>query len=86
LREADALHFIRPSLELLPEVQRTGDIFFPQRWMDAALWGHRSPAAARIVRDFLSRHSGTGRPDLVQRLQWTVLTAADDLFRVSALE
>ena len=81
LRAAEAVRFIQPSLELLPEVQRTGDIFFPQRWMDAALWGHRSPEAAGIVRTFLAQ-----RKDLAQRLQWTVLTAADDLFRVSALQ
>ncbi len=78
LREEQALRFIGPSLELLREVQRTGDIFFPQRWMDATLEGHRSPAAAKIVRDFLARE-----PALPERLRWTVLSAADDLFRVN---
>jgi aminopeptidase N len=78
LREEQALRFVRPSLELLPEIQRTGDIFFPQRWADAALGGHRSPAAAQVVRDFLARH-----PDLPERLRWTILCSADDLFRAS---
>jgi aminopeptidase N len=78
LREQHALRFIAPSLELLPEIQRTGDIFFPQRWMVSTLAGHRSPEAARIVRDFLARH-----PDLPERLRWTVLSSADDLFRVA---
>jgi aminopeptidase N len=78
LREEQARHFITPSLELLPEIQRTGDIFFPTRWTDAALGGHRSPAAAQSVRDFLARH-----PDLPERLRWTILSAADDLFRAS---
>jgi aminopeptidase N len=77
LREEAALQFVTPSLELLPEIQRTGDIFFPQRWMDASLGGHCSPAAAKAVRDFLARH-----PDLPERLRWTVLSSADDLFRV----
>ena len=36
-----------PSLELLREIQRTGDIFFPKRWMDATLSGHQSASAAR---------------------------------------
>jgi aminopeptidase N len=72
------MRFVAPSLELLPEIQRTGDIFFPQRWMDAMLSGHRSAAAAKAVRDFLARH-----PDLPERLRWTVLSSADDLFRVS---
>jgi aminopeptidase N len=78
LREEHALRFVAPSLDLLPEIQRTGDIFFPQQWMDATLGGHRSPAAAKAVRDFLARH-----PDLPERLQWKVLSSADDLFRVT---
>ena len=36
------------------EIQRTGDIFFPKRWMDATLSGHSSASAARMVRTFLA--------------------------------
>lgn len=77
LRQEHALRFVTASLELLPEIQRTGDIFFPQRWMDASLAGHRSRAAAQAVRDYLAQH-----PDLPERLRWTVLSAGDDLLRV----
>jgi aminopeptidase N len=80
LREADSERFIRPSLELLAEIQRTGDIFFPGRWMDAALSGHRSPRAAAIVRDFLAQEL-----EYPQRLRWTVLSSADGTFRAAAL-
>jgi aminopeptidase N len=76
LRETHARQFIRPALELLPEIQRTGDIFFPTNWMNATLGGHRSPEAAAIVREFIS-----GEMPLSERLEWTVLVAADDLFR-----
>jgi aminopeptidase N len=78
LREARARHFIRPSLGLLREIQRTGDIFFPTRWTDALLSGHRSPEAAATVRDFLSQEL-----QYPQRLRWTILSAADELFRVA---
>jgi aminopeptidase N len=78
LREAHAKQFVRPALELLHEIQRTGDIFFPSRWMDAALAGHRSGDVAGIVRDFLA-----ARPLYPQRLRWTILSAADELFRVA---
>ncbi len=78
LREEDSLRFVGPGLDLLREVQRTGDIFFPQRWMDATLEGHRSPEAAKVVREFLARETG-----LPERLRWTILSAADDLFRVN---
>jgi aminopeptidase N len=81
LREAHARRFVLPALELLREIQQTGDIFFPARWTEATLGGHRSPEAAGIVREFLA-----GNPDYPQRLTWTILTAADELFRVAGAE
>jgi aminopeptidase N len=80
LRAADSERFIRPGLELLEEIQRTGDIFFPSNWTASLLWGHRSPRAAAIVRDFLSQEL-----QYPERLRWTVLAGADDLFRAAAL-
>jgi aminopeptidase N len=76
---ASAARYIRPSLDLLEEIQRTGDIFFPRNWTAAVLDGHRSPDAAAIVRDFLA-----ARPDLPPRLRNIVLQAADGLFRAAA--
>jgi aminopeptidase N len=78
LREAHARRFVRPALDLLREIQQTGDIFFPTRWMDATLSGHQSPEVARTVREFLA-----GEPQYPQRLTWTILTSADELFRVT---
>ena len=80
LREADAERFIRPGLELLADVQRTGDIFFPAAWTSSILWGHRSSRAAGMVQDFLAREL-----QYPERLRWTVLSSADDLFRAAAL-
>ena len=54
--------YIQPSLELLQEIQRTGDIFFPKRWMDATLGGHRSPAAAQTVRSVRGRAAARATP------------------------
>jgi aminopeptidase N len=76
LRAVHALTFLRPSLELLQDIQRTGDIFFPARWMDVTLSGHHSSEAAAIVRDFLGREL-----QYPQRLRWIILSAADELFR-----
>jgi aminopeptidase N len=78
LREAHARRFVRPALDLLLEIRRTGDIFFPQRWIDATLGGHRSPEMAATVRAFLAEN-----PQYPERLRWTVLSAADELFRAS---
>jgi aminopeptidase N len=80
LREADSERFIRPGLDLLAEIQRTGDIFFPSAWTGSMLWGHRSPNAAATVQDFLAQEL-----QYPERLRWTVLSSADDLFRAAAL-
>jgi aminopeptidase N len=79
LRAPNAEQHIRPSLDLLVEIQRTGDIFFPKRWMDATLGGHRSASAAHIVRTFLDQLP----PDYPERLRRIVLSSADTLFRAS---
>jgi aminopeptidase N len=81
LREAHARAFVRPSLELLHEIQRTGDIFFPKRWIDATLSGHRSEQAVAAVDDFLAREL-----QYPQRLRWTVLTARDEVVRAAHVE
>jgi len=80
LREESARRFVTPALDLLREIQRTGDIFFPARWMDVTLSGHRSPEVAAMVRAFLARER-----DYPTRLRWTVLSAADDLFRAAKM-
>jgi aminopeptidase N len=76
LRAAHGRRFVQPSLEMLREIQRTGDIFFPSRWMNATLWGHRTDDVAATVRAFIARER-----DYPERLQWTILSAADELFR-----
>jgi len=78
LRETHARRFIAPSLELLREIQRTGDIFFPKRWLDATLSGHRSDEAVATVSDFLAREQ-----QLPQRLRWTVLSSVDEAARAA---
>ena len=79
LRADRSLRYIEPSLEWLETIQRTGDIFFPKRWMDATLGGDRSAAAAQVVRAFVDRLP-PGYPDRLRRI---ILSSADDLFRAS---
>jgi aminopeptidase N len=80
LRAEHAERFILPSLEMVEEIQRTGDIFFPKRWLDANLGGHNTPSAARIVREFLE-----ARPDYPARLRGKILQSADLLERAAAI-
>lgn len=71
LRQADAVRYIRPALEALPDIQRTGDIFFPGQWCSNLLAAHRTPAAAHEVQSFLDAH-----PDLQPMLRNKILVAA----------
>jgi aminopeptidase N len=79
LRAAAAEKYIRPSLALVREIQRTGDIFFPKRWTDATLSGHSTRSAAGIVQAFVDALPG----DYPPRLRLVVLSSADDLFRAA---
>ncbi len=80
VRRDDAEAYILPSLELLEEIQVTGDIFFPARWLGATLGSHNTPAAAAIVREFLAQ-----RPEYNHQLRLKILQAADHLFRAERL-
>jgi aminopeptidase N len=79
LRASASRKYVKPSLELLREIQQTGDIFFPKRWMDATLSGHTSPEVAQTVRSFLEALPAE-YPDRLRRI---ILSSADDLFRVT---
>ena len=48
--------YIRPGLELLPEIQRTGDIFFPKNWAEGLLFNHTSEAAYAEVEAYLNEN------------------------------
>jgi aminopeptidase N len=80
LRSESAEAFVPASLELLAEIRRTGDIFFPKRWLDATLSGHRGPHVAASVRRFLEAN-----PDYPSRLRRIILQSADELFRAADL-
>lgn len=80
LRAQESERHIPTSLEMLEEVQRTGDIFFPLGWLNATLGGHSTRSAASSVEAFLAEH-----PDLPARLRGKLLQAADSLFRAADL-
>lgn len=76
LRAQTALKYLKPSLDLLQEIQLTGDIFFPTRWLHNTFAGHSSPEAARIAQTFLTEH-----PDYPYFLRNKILQATDLLDR-----
>jgi aminopeptidase N len=80
LRIADSERYIRSSLELLQEIQVTGDIFFPKRWLDETLRFHRSRMAAATVREFLAQ-----RPEYNAQLRMKIEQSAHMMFRANAI-
>jgi aminopeptidase N len=76
LRSQFSIRFIEKSLNMLPEIQRTGDIFFPKDWLDATLHGHSSIEALEIVEFWLANN-----PNLSDNLKLKVLQSVDMLKR-----
>jgi aminopeptidase N len=76
LHENTGIKYVQESLELLEEIKRTGDIFFPKNWLDATLGNYHGPETASIVNEYLENH-----PHLSSDLKQKVLQSADLLFR-----
>jgi aminopeptidase N len=81
LRATSSEKYLLPSLELLQEIQLTGDIFFPQRWLNTTFDGHSSQSAVNISRKFLADH-----PDYPPYLANKILQATDMTERGATLK
>ena len=79
LHQKESIHTLNISLELLEEIQQTGDIFFPKRWLDATVGLYTSEAAYDLVVTYLENH-----PNLDANLKRKLLQASDLLFRKHA--
>ncbi|WP_338877217.1 M1 family aminopeptidase [Spirosoma sp. SC4-14] len=80
LRAESSVKYLPKSLELLEEIQRTGDIFFPESWLRSTLSSYQTPETVRLIRKFLA-----DRPNYNPRLRAKLLQAADGPFRASKL-
>ena len=69
-RTEEATSYILPALEALPEIQATGDIFFPASWCRTLLSNqHDNPVAQKIVEDFIASHDDMNPLQVVKILQ-----------------
>ncbi|GGG16241.1 M1 family metallopeptidase [Pontibacter amylolyticus] len=80
LRTASSEKYLRESLELVEEIQLTGDIFFPTNWLQSTFGYYQTPTAATTIRTFLAEH-----PDYNPKLKGKILQAADHVFRAEKL-
>jgi aminopeptidase N len=79
-RAAVSEKYLPAALDWLADIQRTGDVFFPQSWLQASLGNYQTATAAGVVRKFLKDH-----PDYNPKLRAKILQAADNLFRAEKL-
>lgn len=80
LRQQYNIKYLRESLDMLEDIQTTGDIFFPQSWLQAIFGSYQSAEAAGIVRVFLAEH-----PNYNPKLKAKILQATDNLFKAERL-
>lgn len=79
--EQEKSEYVFPALELLPEIQRTGDIFFPQRWCSSILSGCRDSLSLKEVQNYLNQ-----TPDLHPLLKSKIQIASHHLTLLSDSE
>ncbi|WP_236252725.1 M1 family aminopeptidase [Echinicola sp. 20G] len=76
VRQQSGIKHLRMSLDLLDEVQRTGDIFFPKAWLSSSIGQYSSEEAYDILQEFLAANSKLN-PVLMKKL----MQASDGLLR-----
>jgi aminopeptidase N len=80
IRQKTSIRYLKESLDLLAEIQKTGDIFFPQSWLAATFSNYNSKEANAVVQDFLKSH-----PDYNPKLKDKILQTTDNLRRAQQI-
>ncbi len=80
LNQESSVKHVTLALELMEEIQKTGDIFFPKGWVSNTVGQHTSKKAAADVNAFLN-----SRPDYNPVLKNKILQATDNLSRAQTL-
>lgn len=81
LRQESAQKYIRFSLDLVEEIQRTGDIFFPKDWLNNTIGKYSSKYAFDEVQRFLKEN-----PNFSPILKRKLLQATDGLYRAQNIK
>lgn len=81
LRQESAQKYIRFSLDLIDEIQRTGDIFFPKDWLDNTVGRYSSKFAFDEVQRFLKEN-----PNFSPILKRKLFQATDLLYKAQNIK
>lgn len=80
LRQKTSINYLPQTLDLLKEIQKTGDIFFPDTWLRSTFSNYQDPKAFDIVNQFLLNN-----PDYNAILKNKILQATENLRRAQIL-
>lgn len=80
LRQHTSINYLPKSLELLQEIQKTGDIFFPDNWLRSTFSNYQNPEALTVVNQFIQKNS-----DYNSILKNKILQATENLRRAQKL-
>jgi aminopeptidase N len=80
IRQNASIKYLPKSLELVEEIQRTGDIFFPQSWLSAIFGNYQTKEAYQTVTDFLNKN-----PKYNPKLKEKILQTTDNLCRAQQM-
>ncbi|MGI4804671.1 MAG: hypothetical protein ACRYFL_07870, partial [Janthinobacterium lividum] len=80
LRQNTSVKYLPESLELVEEIQKTGDVFFPQSWLGSIFGSYQSKEAYQVIKTFLANH-----PDYNPKLKDKILQSTDNLYRAQKL-
>jgi len=81
LRAEQSVHYLRNTIELLQEIQTTGDIFFPIGWLGNSFSGHSSSEAYDVANSFLQSN-----PKYPEHLKLKILQNIDMTKRASTIK
>ncbi len=76
LRQETSIKYLRRCLDLVEDIQQTGDIFFPKAWLKASIGNYTSQEAYLEVERFLKEN-----PNFPLSLKNKLLQAADGVYR-----
>ncbi|MEZ7500756.1 M1 family aminopeptidase [Flavobacterium sp. Arc3] len=81
LLQKNAIKYLKSNLDLVEEIQLTGDIFFPKAWLVNSIGKYSSEEALNIMNDFLKQN-----PKFSPILKRKLLQATDDLSRAQLIK
>jgi aminopeptidase N len=80
LRAKYSIKYLKSALEMLEEIQKTGDVFFPKNWLAYTVGRYNSTEAVKIVTKFLDDN-----PNYNENLKLKILQLSDVLFRAEKI-